>query len=193
RRPRRALAAGGGRGGPCRRAGAGRSVRGGTWRLHFKPLRGHVELLWVWSRRTDRAQAPRLVCRRSGDRPGAAGSDARRRLARGGAGARGPRLWRRSGKARRMSLPAAATLWASPPVPAIILDERDRAIDVNPAAELFLNASTRALRGQPVFDRLAIAAPLEEVFARVRANQSSLYINDVDVGTGERAPVICNL
>ena len=92
-----------------------------------------------------------------------------------------------------MSLPAAATLWASLPVPAIILDERDRAIDVNPAAELFLNASTRALRGQPVFDRLAIAAPLEEVFARVRANQSSLYINDVDVGTGERAPVICNL
>ena len=92
-----------------------------------------------------------------------------------------------------MSLPAAATLWASLPVPAIILDERDRAIDVNPAAELFLNASTRALRGQPVFDRLAVAAPLEEVFARVRANQSSLYINDVDVGTGERAPVICNL
>jgi len=92
-----------------------------------------------------------------------------------------------------MSLPSAATLWASLPVPAILLDEGDRAIDVNPAAELFLNVSARALRGQPVFDRLAVAAPLEEVFARVRANQSSLYINDVDVGTGERAPVICNL
>lgn len=92
-----------------------------------------------------------------------------------------------------MSLPSAATLWASLPGPAILLDEGDRAIDVNPAAELFLNVSARALRGQPVFDRLAVAAPLEEVFARVRANQSSLYINDVDVGTGERAPVICNL
>lgn len=92
-----------------------------------------------------------------------------------------------------MSLPSAATLWASLPVPAIILDGADNAVEVNPAAELFLNLSTRALKGQPLFDRLAIDAPLEEVFARVRVNQSSLYINDVDVGTGERAPVICNL
>lgn len=92
-----------------------------------------------------------------------------------------------------MTLPAAATLWASLPVPAIILDGDDNAAEMNPAAELFLNISFRALRGQPLFDRLAVDAPLEEVFARVRANQSSLFINDVDVGTGDRAPVICNL
>ncbi len=92
-----------------------------------------------------------------------------------------------------MSLPAAATLWASLPVPAILIDESDRAVNLNPAAEAFLNVSAKALKGQPIFDRLAIDAPLEEVFARVRANHSSLFINDIDVGTGDRAPVICNL
>ncbi len=92
-----------------------------------------------------------------------------------------------------MTLPSAPTLWASLPVPAILIDGSDHAVELNPAAEQFLNVSTKALKGQPLFDRLAIDAPLEEVFARVRTNQSSLYINDVDVGTGERAPVMCNL
>src|SRR5690606_8343357 len=49
------------------------------------------------------------------------------------------------------------------------------------------------LRGQPLLERLAISAPLEEVFARVRANRSALFVNDVDLTTGERAPVQCNL
>ncbi|MEZ5779647.1 MAG: ATP-binding protein [Paracoccaceae bacterium] len=92
-----------------------------------------------------------------------------------------------------MTLPEAATLWASLPVPAILFDESDRTVEVNPAAESFLNVSARALKGQPLFDRLAIDAPLEEVFARVRRSHSSVFINDVDVGTGDRAPVICNL
>lgn len=92
-----------------------------------------------------------------------------------------------------MSLPSAETLWASLPVPAILIDGKDRLIDLNPSAEQFLNTSEKMLKGQPIFDRLAIDAPLEQVFARVRANHSTLYINEVDVGTGDRAPVICNL
>ena len=92
-----------------------------------------------------------------------------------------------------MSLPAADILWASLPVPAILIDPEDRLIDLNPAAEQFLNTSEKMLRGQPVFDRLAVDAPLEQVLERVRANHSTLYINEVDVGTGDRAPVICNL
>ena len=92
-----------------------------------------------------------------------------------------------------MSLPSAETLWASLPVPAILIDGKDRLIDLNPSAEQFLNTSEKMLKGQPIFDRLAIDAPLEQVFARVRANHSTLYINEVDVGTGDRAPMICNL
>jgi two-component system nitrogen regulation sensor histidine kinase GlnL len=64
---------------------------------------------------------------------------------------------------------------------------------VNPAAELFLNLSAKALKGQSILERLAISAPLEEIFERVRKNRSALFVNDVDVTTGERAPVQCNL
>ncbi|MCC0063957.1 MAG: PAS domain-containing protein [Defluviimonas sp.] len=92
-----------------------------------------------------------------------------------------------------MTLPDAATLWTSMPVPAILIDGADRTLDINPAAEAFLNLSARSLTGQALFDRVAIEAPLEEIFARVRASRSTAFVNDVAVGTGERAPMSCDL
>ncbi len=74
-----------------------------------------------------------------------------------------------------------------------MIDRTDRVMEINPAAELFLNLSARALKGQVLGERLAISAPLEEVFARVRKNRSALFVNDVELTTGERAPVQCNL
>ncbi|SEM16113.1 two-component system, NtrC family, nitrogen regulation sensor histidine kinase GlnL [Roseovarius azorensis] len=84
-------------------------------------------------------------------------------------------------------------IWTSLPVPALELDEADRIVRINPAAEGFMMTSSRALAGQPVWDRLAVNAPLEEAFERARANDAPLFVNDVDVGTGERAPMQCNL
>ena len=92
-----------------------------------------------------------------------------------------------------MNLPAPGIIWASLPIPALMIDATDRVIEINPAAELFLNLSARSLRGQVLGERLAIAAPLEEIFARVRQNRSALFVNDVELTTGERAPVQCNL
>ncbi len=85
------------------------------------------------------------------------------------------------------------SLWASLPIPAFLIGTGGVTAAVNPAAEVFLNTSARALIGQPLFDRLAVDAPLEEAFARMRTGHSSLFINDVEVGTGDRAPVLCNL
>lgn len=84
-------------------------------------------------------------------------------------------------------------LWASLPVPAFLLDPGDVIAEVNNAAESFLNASARSLKGAPVFDKLAIDAPLDDAFRRVRQDQALLFINNVDVGSGERAPVPCNI
>jgi two-component system nitrogen regulation sensor histidine kinase GlnL len=84
-------------------------------------------------------------------------------------------------------------IWTSLPVPAILLDPEDRIAGINPAAEGFMMSSSRALMGQPVWDKLAVNAPLEEAFERARANDAPLFVNDVDVGTGERAPMQCNL
>lgn len=95
-----------------------------------------------------------------------------------------------------MTAPATTAdnaVWSSLPVPAILIDDDDRIVDVNPAAEGFLNSSAKALRGEPVWDRLAVDAPLEESLGRARAQGTALFVNDVDVGTGDRAPLQCNL
>jgi len=92
-----------------------------------------------------------------------------------------------------MTLPPPGIIWNSLPLAALLIDGNDRVIEINPAAELFLNLSARALKGHVLGERLAISAPLEEIFARVRKNRSALFVNDVDLTTGERAPVQCNL
>ena len=84
-------------------------------------------------------------------------------------------------------------LWVSLPVPALLLGADDRILDTNPAAESFLNLSAKSLVGAPVWDKVMIDSPLEEAFVRARANLSSLFVNDVDVGSGERPPMQCNI
>ncbi len=93
----------------------------------------------------------------------------------------------------RSPYPVPGVVWASLPLPALLVGPDNRIAEVNPAGEIFLNASSRTLMGQPAFDRLSIDAPMDEALARARANQSPLFINDVDVTTGERPPVQCNL
>lgn len=84
-------------------------------------------------------------------------------------------------------------LWASLPIPAFVLDKDDRIVASNTVAESFLNSSAKMLQNAPVWDKVMIDAPLEASFERVRTDQSVLFINDVDVGSGERVPVLCNI
>ncbi|MEM9581304.1 MAG: ATP-binding protein [Pseudomonadota bacterium] len=86
-----------------------------------------------------------------------------------------------------------ATIWASLPVPTLILNGSDHIDALNPAAEVFFNASAKTVEGAPVWDRLAVDAPIEEAMTRARGNSAPLFVNDVDVGTGDRPPVLCNL
>lgn len=85
------------------------------------------------------------------------------------------------------------TIWASMPVPAFVIDTNDRIAEVNPAAEHFLNTSSRSVTGVPFFDRLAIDAPLGGAFQRVRGNHAALFVNNVDVSGGDNPPVQCNI
>lgn len=85
------------------------------------------------------------------------------------------------------------SIWASLPVPAFIIDAEDRIADVNSSGEGFLNASRKAVVGHPVWDQLAVDAPLEEAFLRARQQGTPLFVNDVDVGSGNRAPLQCAL
>ena len=89
--------------------------------------------------------------------------------------------------------PTPGAFWASLPVPALLVDADGVVVEINPAAELFLNLSVRNLKGHALLERLHIDAPMEEAMARVRVNQSAVVINDVEITTGERAPVHCRI
>ncbi|CUH53553.1 PAS domain-containing protein [Shimia sp. R11_0] len=84
-------------------------------------------------------------------------------------------------------------IWNSLPVPALVVDDTDQILRINPAAETFLNASAKAMVGQPIWDKVMIDAPLEEAFHRAREHGTPLFVNDADVGTGDGPPVQCNL
>jgi two-component system nitrogen regulation sensor histidine kinase GlnL len=86
-----------------------------------------------------------------------------------------------------------SALWASLPVPALLIGPDDTILDVNSAAEGFLNASAKSVLGTPVWDQIAVDDPLEAAFARARSNGTPLFVNDVDVGSGARAPLQCGL
>jgi two-component system nitrogen regulation sensor histidine kinase GlnL len=92
-----------------------------------------------------------------------------------------------------MILPAPGIIWASLPVPALLIGPDMCIREANPAAELFFNASARALSGARVQDRLSVDAPLAGAFERVRLNRAALFINDVNVTTADRPPVQCSL
>lgn len=87
----------------------------------------------------------------------------------------------------------ADTLWLSLPVPALIVSDEDKIASINSVAEDFLNTSAKAIKGVPVHDKLAIDAPLEEAFERVRRDTAPMFINNVDVSGGNAPPVQCNI
>ena len=91
------------------------------------------------------------------------------------------------------TLPAPGAIWASLPMPALMIDRDDRICAINPAAETFFNASARTIVGLPAADRLNVDAPLTEALQRARANQSEIYINDANLGAGERGATQCTI
>ncbi|MDE4131728.1 ATP-binding protein [Phaeobacter sp. QD34_3] len=84
-------------------------------------------------------------------------------------------------------------LWASLPVPAFLIDGDNLIADVNSAAEGFLNTSHKALIGSPVWNQLKFEAPIADAFERSRAAGTPLFVNDIDVGAANRAPLQCGV
>jgi two-component system nitrogen regulation sensor histidine kinase GlnL len=79
-------------------------------------------------------------------------------------------------------------IWASLPIPTLLITPDDMIADINPAAEGFFNASAKAVIGAPIWDLVAVDYPLEDAFERARDSSTALFVNDVDVGSGQRAP-----
>ncbi len=86
-----------------------------------------------------------------------------------------------------------SALWTSLPVPVLVLNPDQTIADSTPAAQSFLNLSAKALEGAVVWNKVMIDAPLEAAYARAAANRTTLFVNDVQVGSAERAPLKCNI
>ena len=85
------------------------------------------------------------------------------------------------------------SIWASLPIPALIVGPDDMIVDINSAAEGFLNVSAKSVHNTPVWDQVMINDPLETAFERARSSGTPLFVNDVDVGGGSRAPMQSDL
>ncbi len=92
--------------------------------------------------------------------------------------------------------PVPGAIFSALPVPAFLTGTKggiETILDCNPAAEQFVSASAPMLRGEPVFDRLSIDAPMDEAVERARHNRAPIFINDCEVCTGDRPPVLCTV
>ncbi len=85
------------------------------------------------------------------------------------------------------------SIWASLPVPTLIMDSHDVIRDINPPAEQFLNVSARTIRGEQVNERLSIDAPLEAAFSRVRSGLSPIFIGAAGVTAGGSGAMSCDI
>ncbi len=84
-------------------------------------------------------------------------------------------------------------IWTSLPVPAFVIGADAVIHDVNPAAEGFLNVSSRSLIGVPLWQVLRADAALMLAAGRARDAGTPLFVNDVDIAVPPRPPMMCNL
>ena len=82
-------------------------------------------------------------------------------------------------------------IWASLPMPALLIDGFDQIIAANPAAETFLNTSAKAMINQSLTEKLIVDVPLTPAFVRARFNQADVNINDAQVTTFDRVAQHC--
>ena len=85
------------------------------------------------------------------------------------------------------------SIFASLPMPALLIGPDDRITEANPAAETFLNASAKMLIGHRLVEKLFVDFDLAQSLGRARTNQADVNINEVQVTTHERASVEAGL
>jgi two-component system, NtrC family, nitrogen regulation sensor histidine kinase GlnL len=93
-----------------------------------------------------------------------------------------------------MTPPATGMIWAALPIPALMIGRKGAVeciADCNPTAEQFLSLSRRSVLERPLAQIIQIDAQMDSALERCRENRAPVFINDVPVTIGERAPVHC--
>ncbi len=92
-----------------------------------------------------------------------------------------------------MSVPVSDQIWQALPIPGFVVDDGDRVVQINPAAENFLNVGRKALEGCRLADWLSLDVDITPLLDRARQGQSDLFQHDVTTRRGGEVAVLCDL
>ena len=84
-------------------------------------------------------------------------------------------------------------IWAALPLPCVILDKGDRVTSVNPAAEVFLNASRQTICGKRFSYLITLDIDANDLLTRARASGAAFAHRDVMVTPRNAAAGICDI
>ncbi len=84
-------------------------------------------------------------------------------------------------------------IWASLPLPCVVLTADDRILTANPAAEMFLNSSSAAFCGKPFLRWITMDLDGAGLLARARRSGAVLLHRDVPVTPRKGTPTICDV
>ena len=84
-------------------------------------------------------------------------------------------------------------LWAALPMPVVLIGANDKILSVNMAAESFFMASSKALEGAGLWEKLTCDSALVEAFERARKAQTPLFVCDIVVALNGGASPACDL
>ncbi len=87
----------------------------------------------------------------------------------------------------------AAAIWSALPVPGFLVGKDNQITDINPAAEMFLNAPLKALIGKPFIEALSLNIEVAQSLARARDGHSALFHRDVGIEDGQGRVMICDV
>jgi len=84
-------------------------------------------------------------------------------------------------------------VWAALPIAAFLLDWDNAIVEINPAAEAFLNMGNRSCAGKRVTDCLEFNTDIDNSLDRARRGQSVLVQHDLGLAVGANEPVYCDI
>lgn len=84
-------------------------------------------------------------------------------------------------------------IWPALPVPGILVSDENVITELNPAAEMFLNAGQKTMAGKGVADVLTLDIDIYSSLDQARAGLSARVHHDVSVSRGAARPLLCDI
>jgi two-component system nitrogen regulation sensor histidine kinase GlnL len=86
-----------------------------------------------------------------------------------------------------------SSIWSSLPNPALIVDEKNLVVNINPMAEAFLNMSEKTIRGTDIENNLFFDFSFSETLTKVRTSNSKVFMSAEKVTLSRYSVFECNL